>query len=781
MTVDPSRDADVRVDQLRVDFPATYLGAQRRHEVRFTNVGGKTADVTLTVEAPFAAEPNSFSLERGADQRVVFTFAPTTVGVMNTTVQGIELFGEGLAIPECSEDTTCTTSRFDGEQCVEQNKDDGTSCETNCITGQCNTGTCIGNLKGCATNDACLVPTCDERTGCGSTPRMCPEPSSPCQVATCDSATGCGITDALDGTLCGADDCFATQVNVCVTGQCVLRPRPVTARCSNRWVPDTFPARSSFSMTWDATRGRAVVFGGQGFQDTWLWNGAWEQRLAVSSPSRRARHGTTWDPVRKRVLLFGGADFTTLFDDTWEWDGTTWLRRTPMTSPPAATAQKALAWDHARRRAVLFLGAQGTWEWDGSNWSRRATSGGPPGDQPTIAWDGIAQRVVLFGGITSSSQRSNSFWEWNGSAWLERPAPSLAPSPRFSAALSWDSTRRRLVLVGGVDEQPLNDTWEWDGVVWAKRTPMRSPRVGAGAELTYDEARQRTVLKTSDDDGVWEWDGNEWTIFAKSRPPLRREPGIATDSVRRRVIFFGGRNVTSFGSAETWSWDGVSWTQLQPVTSPTRRSTHAMSYDPMRERVVLFGGIADETAPSPLDETWEFDGATWLRRTPSTSPPTMSSAVMAWDAVRQRTVLFGGQTRETWSWDGTTWLLQQPTVEPTASVSAIAWDGVQQRLLLQNTSTWSWDGTDWAEHQPSPPLRFTFAMASDVTRNRVIYVVRGQLFTEPLETWEWNGVQWSQLQPVTPLPGGLTVVMTWDPVRQRVMAMLDGTVWHFLP
>ncbi len=774
--------ADVRVSEAQLVFPATYVGARSTRTVTFSNAGGLPADVELVVDAPFSVDEANFTLSRGAAVTVEVTFAPTTPGLAQRTLRTLPLEGEGLAIPECQADTACTTARFDvaAAQCLEANRPDGTSCETSCLTGQCSSGACVGSVKGCETNDLCLIPTCDEVTGCGAAPRVCPVSSSPCQVPSCDSAAGCGFTDALDGTLCGDDDCFATQVDVCITGQCVSRPRPVTAQCSNRWVPDTFPTRDRPTAAYDVLHSRLVVFGGLGFDDTWTHDGArWEQRLPVGAPTMRSQHGMTWDPVRKRVLLFGGALLNTRFDETWEWDGSTWLRRTPVTSPPPRAARKNLEWDRVRRRAVLFLGADGTWEWDGSSWSRRAT-GGPPVDRTAIAWDGLAQRVVLFGGHTSSGQRFNTTWEWDGAQWTARPVPMIAPSPRFAAALTWDSLRRRLVLVGGFGESMLNDTWEWDGLAWLRRTPATPQPESADGTLLFDEARGRAVLLNGDDSG-WEWDGTDWRHVARVRPPLWVDSALSADTLRRRVVLFGGRDLSAQVEEvdETWEWDGASWSRRQPVTSPSPRSAHAMSYDPVNQRTVLFGGAQEQTS---LSDTWLWDGTDWQQPPTTTAPASRGLHVMAWDAARQRTVLFGADNRnDTWTWDGATWLAQTPVSSPPPTRSVAAWDDVQQRVLVQSVSTWSWNGVDWAEHVPSPPWRFTFAMAADVARRRVIFVVRAQQFTDPMETWEWNGVSWTMLQPVARLPSGSVLLMTWDPVRLRVMAMLDGTVWHFLP
>jgi hypothetical protein len=51
---------------------------------------------------------------------------------------------------------------------------------------------------------------------------------------------------------------------------------------------------------------------------------------------------------------------------------------------------------------------------------------------------------------------------------------------------------------------------------------------------------------------------------------------------------------------------------------PPSRHGHAMVYDAVRQRVVLFDG--DVFATSYFNDTWEYDGTTWTQRTPATAP-----------------------------------------------------------------------------------------------------------------------------------------------------------------
>ena len=64
----------------------------------------------------------------------------------------------------------------------------------------------------------------------------------------------------------------------------------------------------------------------------------------------------------------------------------------------------------------------------------------------------------------------------------------------------------------------------------------------------------------------------------------------------------------------------VVWTKA-PLLEP--RFDHAMAT--LANKVVLFGG----QLAGPLDDTWEWDGAAWTLKSPSTRPPARYSHAMA--------------------------------------------------------------------------------------------------------------------------------------------------------
>ena len=127
----------------------------------------------------------------------------------------------------------------------------------------------------------------------------------------------------------------------------------------------------------------------------------------------------------------------------------------------------------------------------------------------------------------------------------------------------------------------------------------------------YDPIRDRMVIfggSTSDDyygvhNDVWELDLTgppTWSHLAPGGTlPIPRRSGTAIyDPLRDRMILYGGWDSTENGTAsflgDTWalSFPGNQWAQLSPAgTTPAGRDAPASAiYDPLGDRMVLFGG-----------------------------------------------------------------------------------------------------------------------------------------------------------------------------------------------
>jgi hypothetical protein len=91
----------------------------------------------------------------------------------------------------------------------------------------------------------------------------------------------------------------------------------------------------------------------------------WVQQSPGTSPPARIYHAMAYDAAHGQVVLFGGVvpngpnPPTTIFNDTWVWDGSNWTNVTPANSSnsPSARLLAGMAYDAARGKVVLFGGA----------------------------------------------------------------------------------------------------------------------------------------------------------------------------------------------------------------------------------------------------------------------------------------------------------------------------------------------------------------------------------------------------------------------------------------
>jgi hypothetical protein len=546
-------------------------------------------------------------------------------------------------------------------------------------------------------------------------------------------------------------------------------------------------------LVYDSARQRVVMLTGPGFlgSEVWEWTGIDWTPVTLGGASSKVFFASAYDRSRQRLVRFGGSPVRS--GDTWEWDGVQWLQRSSANEPPPRS-HGAMVYDEARGRVLLFGGATNnylndTWEWDGNDWIQRSPANVPPArDDHSLAYDASRQRMVLFGGVGSTS--FGDTWEWDGSDWIQM-SPANAPSARSDHGLAYDRIRQQVVLFGGNPPGLAccnSETWEWDGNDWEQRFPATIPSPRYSHALAFDEVRGTVVLFGGEvglnqlvPTSTWEWDGNDWRESPPAGPVARMYAAAAYDSARDRVVLFGGGVLRR---DYTWEWDGDSWIERRPEVRPQARWVHDMAYDSRRGRVVLFGGEDNDNDPA-FDDTWEWDGAEWVERQPIRKPPAQTGHVMAYDAARGRTVLLSALPNAdppTWEWDGTDWIPRSGLGPGFRNFGAMAYDALRQRTVFFGgfgapKETWEWDGNTWTRKQPtqSPDADEGIEMAFDEARARI--VLSGG---NDLPVWEWDGTGWTQRTPANSIPL-FGHVMVYHRGSERMVALegsLGGT-WEY--
>ncbi|MCA8965391.1 MAG: hypothetical protein KDC48_10915 [Planctomycetes bacterium] len=254
-------------------------------------------------------------------------------------------------------------------------------------------------------------------------------------------------------------------------------------------------------------------------------------------------------------------------------------------------------------------------------------------------------------------------------------------------------------------------------------------------------------------------------------PSARMWGGSATDGTT--LFVFGGRTSPNGAAGSVYynglyAYDSVanSWATLSAEADPTAPLAsfrEAMAYDPIGNRVVVYGGRTSATGTILSDcHVFDLGTNTWSQianPTPGTTGPLeLDGAHMAYDAATASLVLFGGSTStgksdETWLLIGTTW----------AKINGLT------------------PGVD------SPVALNIHGMASRSSPYNDVVLVGGQdaSSVNHTDTWRWDGVTgtWSQIVPINS-----TVPVTWlsgnevvyDAVRQ-VLVINNGPGTNVAP
>lgn len=282
-----------------------------------------------------------------------------------------------------------------------------------------------------------------------------------------------------------------------------------------------------------------------------------------------------------------------------------------------------------------------------------------------------------------------------------------------------------------------------------------------------------------------------WVRLAPSGgPDARYTHGMVYDSRRDRVVLFGGDNEGLARLGDTWEHDGAGWVRVEPPASPPGRVNvnEAMVYDPLRGVTVLYGGLGDGAY---LDDTWEYDGRTW-RRVDGDSPPARDAHAAAFDARRGVVVLFGGfgspPRDDTWIYDGAWTRLDPPTSPPGRSQHSMAFDERRGVIVMHGgrdesgnlDDTWEFDGRTWNRAAPAslPWPRHNHRLVYDPSRGIVLF--GGESLDGRLLTddWVYDGTAWRPLDVPRGPAARKAMGLVADPVRERLLLFGGGNWIH---
>ncbi|MGE0402654.1 MAG: kelch repeat-containing protein [Kofleriaceae bacterium] len=365
------------------------------------------------------------------------------------------------------------------------------------------------------------------------------------------------------------------------------------------------------------------------------------------------------------------------------------------------------------------------------------------------------------------------------------------PTERGNAAMVTDTLRERIVMFGGVPVRVgtsgfsnfSNETWELAADGWTQLSTTLSPAPRARHALAFDG--QSVVLfggfSGSFLGDTWLLDGNRWTFVATDAPTPREYhamafmPGVG-------VVLFGGFDNNVRG--DTWVFANGAWTELAAAGSPPARERHVLAFDPVRNVLVMTGGLTFEG--KYMNDTWEFDGTRWAE-VGTTDAPALEQASATFDPIGGHVIMQGGfgpgsgatqalgrKTQSaTYAWDGATWTsigapqielerLGGPAANDPLTGEVLVYAGLYQFpendtcLICTQTlhDTWRWNGATWdaLDYLEFPQLTSS-AGAYDPDRRRVVVyggaaALNGQ--NQVTDTYELGAGSWRRVASTGP-------------------------------
>ena len=255
--------------------------------------------------------------------------------------------------------------------------------------------------------------------------------------------------------------------------------------------------------------------------------------------------------------------------------------------------------------------------------------------------DALSNSILVFGGnegpIVNQSPRAaflEETWLFEpGFGWTE--VEGVGPSARGRYGAAYDAAGRRALIFGGRyrdegasgDYTLFRELWAFDFVSreWSLLSEKQGPKKRTYPSMFWDDQEQALylfggmtnkspmVIEVAED--LWRYKDGQWEELEMGGdvPSTRTFLGEAWDPNRREMILFGGQvgNYWDLAYNETYALniDSLEWTRLNKgnKNSPSTRMHAQLTYDPVAERVLLFGGHTDI---GDANDLWELDSET---------------------------------------------------------------------------------------------------------------------------------------------------------------------------
>lgn len=280
-------------------------------------------------------------------------------------------------------------------------------------------------------------------------------------------------------------------------------------------------------------------------------------------------------------------------------------------------------------------------------------------------------------------------------------------------------------------------------------------------------------------------------------PSVLNAHSMAYDSNQSLIYLFGGANEKEvLGDLWTFETGQNRWQKVAIENGPTPRTFAPLVYDPINDRLILFGGSKVLFGNGPdssnlLNDTWEFKDGQWNEIETKGRPVPRAESALTYDQENRRIILFGGYKIEgknyvklgdTWEFSNNEWRqIANDGPSPRHGVST-AYDSKNKRIVLfggstsdkqygeQKGETWYLDNNEWKKLDiEQPPGVFNASMVYDLKNDEFIRFGGWNGKLRINETWSFRDNQWTQLK-VDQMPEARNhAAMVYDPSASKTI------------
>lgn len=522
---------------------------------------------------------------------------------------------------------------------------------------------------------------------------------------------------------------------------------------------------------------------------------------AVGNPTQTTGAVMAYKASTNKLYLYGGYTGSAMVSTFWEYDiaGNTWTNTSPTGTAPVAAETVSGGYDATNNR-FWFTGG---WTTNGTFTTGTNEVGyindvggsesyvivranqGHPGNQtypehsfagfcvvPDKGW--LCLKQMITGDPTTDNERYGYIIDFADAANYSSEFPVYGEvegeyyNARDAMASVWNPDAQEWLNIGGFDDM-------YDDTTIANGTH-------SGDVWVYNEA-----------DNSWRYA----VAGFKGLPPL--EGRIACyDTVRDRVIVFGGLSGIEMTSNEVWSLTrdvngNYLAAPLRPTgTKPTQRWLGACAFDDANNRVIFaLGG----NEGGPINDVWElsFSGGAqgvWTQRTPTGSVTAVAGSGFVDKKSNKRLYIFGGATNSAlstvvgnfiyldYSTTNCAWNTVTQSGQTARRTPGMDIDNTWDRILVFGgyngtnvINTMSWynlsSGTTWTDAAP--------ATVPDARRSLIAQVINGKFYITAgrPNTGTWYRNTW-QLEPNYIVPNSSVWTNKYPPSYTPVYHSFTG-------